>query len=83
MDNLKSTRTIHNTIWDDKSQSLIVKTCVMHYTVNDDLLEVNFLELFQSSFFRIEFFRIYRIYRICRKLLLVILKMKIVKNSFI
>ena len=50
MDNLKSTRTIHNTIWDDKSQSLIVKTCVMHYTVNDDLLEVNFLELFQSSF---------------------------------
>ena len=33
------------------------------------------------EFFRIEFYRIYIINRICRKLFLVVLKMKITKNS--
>ena len=35
------------------------------------------------EFYRIEFCRIYRIYRICRKLFLVILKMKFSKNSLL
>ena len=35
------------------------------------------------EFFRIEFYRIYRIYRICRKLFLVVLKMKITKNNLL
>ena len=35
------------------------------------------------EFFRMEFSRIYRIYRICRKLFLVVLKMKITKNSLL
>ena len=35
------------------------------------------------EFFRMEFYKIYRIYRICRKLFLVVLKMKITKNSLL
>ena len=35
------------------------------------------------EYFRMEFYRIYRIYRICRKLFLVVLKMKITKNSLL
>ena len=36
-----------------------------------------------SKFFRIEFYRICIIYRICRKLFLVVLKMKITKNGLL
>ena len=36
-------------------------------------------ENFPIKFFQIEFYGIYKIYRICRKILLIVLKMKITK----
>ena len=38
---------------------------------------------FSFEFSPIEFYRIYRIYRICRKLFLIVLKMKITKNNIL
>ena len=46
--------------------------------IQSRFLEITYLPI---ELFRIEFYRIYRIYIICRKLFLVVLKMKITKSS--